>query len=78
MAFRYRIKPATLEDLLEMFPRTYTREASQEIIDITGGNLRLIANLWDQLADVKRVVKYEGITVDVVRETAAEFLLGVA
>ena len=78
VAFRFRIKPATVEDLVEMFPRTYSRAAYEEIIAVTGGNLRLIANLWDQLTDVKRAVGYEGVTVDVVRETAAEFLLGVA
>ncbi len=76
VAFRFRINRATVEDLLEMFPRTYSKEAYEEIIDITGGNLRLIASLWDQLADVKREIGYEGVTPEAVRATASEFLLG--
>ena len=78
VALRWEIQPATVEDLKSMFPQTFPPEALPEIIAVTRGNLALVGMLWKQLLDVKRVVKYEGITPDVVRATADEFLLAAA
>ena len=73
VGFRYDVRPATVQDLSEMFPRTHSAEVYQETIRVTRGNLRSIKALWPKLADIKR--QRGAVTARQVRAVAGGFLL---
>lgn len=75
VGFRYDVRAITVADLQTMFPQTYIKEAYEEIVRVTRGNLRLVFQLWPKLAEAKRDLGRDGVDQTTVRAIADEFLL---